>query len=140
MEKLPIIGALAKVMTFRTFEDEQGNFNSKIDIPKIDSENGTEIAANQEIEEYAESLIAQYEKDLEASGGEGHYSMESSYDIVSQNDRYVSIRINTTLVMASGTPVSMKVFTIDKNNRKYCEPYGSDRRKRRNAHEDQRKY
>lgn len=36
--------------------------------PKIDSENGTEIAANQEIEEYAESLIAQYEKDLEASG------------------------------------------------------------------------
>lgn len=113
MEKLPIIGALAKVMTFRTFEDEQGNFNSKIDIPKIDSENGTEIAANQEIKEYAESLIAQYEKDLEASGGEGHYSMESSYDIVSQNDRYVSIRINTTLVMASGTQY-VKVFTIDK--------------------------
>lgn len=113
MEKLPIIGALAKVMTFRTFEDEQGNFNSKIDIPKIDSENGTEIAANQEIEEYAESLIAQYEKDLESSGGEGHYSMESSYDIVSQNDRYVSIRINTTLVMASGTQY-VKVFTIDK--------------------------
>ena len=100
-------------MTFRTFEDEQGNFNSKIDIPKIDSENGTEIAANQEIEEYAESLIAQYEKDLESSGGEGHYSMESSYDIVSQNDRYVSIRINTTLVMASGTQY-VKVFTIDK--------------------------
>ena len=113
MEKLPIIGTLAKVMTFRTFEDEQGNFNSKIDIPKIDSENGTEIAANQEIEEYAESLIAQYEKDLESSGGEGHYSMESSYDIVSQNDRYVSIRINTTLVMASGTQY-VKVFTIDK--------------------------
>ena len=70
MEKLPIIGTLAKVMT-------------------------------------------QYEKDLESSGGEGHYSMESSYDIVSQNDRYVSIRINTTLVMASGTQY-VKVFTIDK--------------------------
>ena len=39
--------------------------------------------------------------------------MESSYDIVSQNDRYVSIRINTTLVMASGTQY-VKVFTIDK--------------------------
>lgn len=113
MEKLPVIGALAKVMTFRTFEDEKGNFNSRIDIPKIDSENGTEIAANQEIEEYAESLIAQYEEELKASGGEGHYSMESSYDIVSQNDRYVSIRINTTLVMASGAQY-VKVFTVDK--------------------------
>lgn len=34
MENLPIIGALAKVMTFRTFEESQGNFEGKVDIPR----------------------------------------------------------------------------------------------------------
>ena len=114
MEKVPFIGALAKVMTFRTFEDQEGNFSGKVDIPRIDSENGAEAAANKEIEEYAESLNAMYEADLKESNGEGNYSLESGYDVVFQNEKYVSIRINTTLVMASGTEF-VKVFTVDKN-------------------------
>ena len=113
MENLPIIGALARVMTFRTFEDSQGSFEGKVDIPRIDSENGSEIAANQALEQYADSLIAMYENDLKESEGQGNYALESSYDVVFQNEKYISIRINTTVIMASGTQY-VKVFTVNK--------------------------
>lgn len=113
MENLPIIGALARVMTFRTFEDSQGSFEGKVDIPRIDSENGSEIAANQALEQYADSLIAMYENDLKESEGQGNYALESSYDVVFQNEKYISIRINTTVIMASGTQF-VKVFTVNK--------------------------
>lgn len=113
MENLPIIGALAKVMTFRTFEESQGNFEGKVDIPRIDSENSSEIAANQDLEQYADSLIAMYENELKESEGQGNYALDSSYDVVFQNEKYVSIRINTTVIMASGTQY-VKVFTVNK--------------------------
>lgn len=113
MENLPIIGALARVMTFRTFEDSRGSFEGRVDIPQIDSENGSEIAANQDLEQYADSLIAMYEDNLKKSEGLGNYALESSYDVVFQNEKYLSIRINTTVIMASGTQY-VKVFTVDK--------------------------
>ena len=34
MEDIPVLGAIAKVVTFRTFEDEKGNYDAKIDVPK----------------------------------------------------------------------------------------------------------
>ena len=98
-------------MTFRTFEESQGNFEGKVDILRIDSENSSEIAANQDLEQYADSLIAMYENELKESEGQGNYALDSSYDVVFQNEKYVSIRINTTVIMASGTQY-VKVFTV----------------------------
>lgn len=117
MEKLPIIGTLAKIMTFRTFEDQQGNIVGKVEIPKIEEENGTEIAANKDLEEYANSLISAYEEEIRETNGEGKYELKSTYDVVFENEKYVSIRINTSVIMASGAEY-IKVFTIDKNTGK----------------------
>lgn len=110
MTNLPVIGAIAKVVTLRTYEDKTNHFEAKVDIPEIDS---APEAVNRSIEDYANELIAQYEKDLRASQGEGNYSLTSTYKVVTDTDRYLCLRIDTTLVMASGTEYT-KVFTIDK--------------------------
>ena len=68
---------------------------------------------NRSIEDYANELIAQYEKELRESQGEGSYSLTSTYKVVTDTDKYLCLRIDTTLVMASGTEYT-KVFTIDK--------------------------
>ena len=102
--------AIAKVVTLRTYEDKTNHFEAKVDIPEIDS---APEAVNRSIEDYANELIAQYEKDLRASQGEGNYSLTSTYKVVTDTDRYLCLRIDTTLVMASGTEYT-KVFTIDK--------------------------
>ena len=114
MEKLPVIGSIAKVVTFRTFEDQTKGFEAKIDVPQVTIDGDKENAVNKSIQEYADELIAQYESDLAASQGEGHYSMDSSYKVVTDSDKYLSIRIDTTLAMASGTQF-VKIFTVDKS-------------------------
>ena len=110
MTNLPVIGAIAKVVTLRTYEDKTNHFEAKVDIPEVDS---APEAVNRSIEDYANELIAQYEKDLRASQGEGNYSLTSTYKVVTDTNKYLCLRIDTTLVMAGGTEYT-KVFTIDK--------------------------
>ena len=115
MGRLPIIGAISRVVTFRTFENSSGDFEAKVEVPKIQGETGEDISANQEIEAYAEGLIRQYEEDLAAASGEGNYAMNSSYDVAYDGERYLCIRLRTTLVMAGATE-NVKVFTVDKES------------------------
>ena len=114
MEQIPVIGAIAKVVTFRTYEDHTNNFEAEIQDPKIETENSQAAdGLNKTIEEYAQSLIKQYEDDLKSSEGQGNYSLTSNYEVVTDSEQYLSLRINTTLAMGSGTQY-VKIFTIDK--------------------------
>lgn len=119
MENIPVIGTIAQVVTFRTYESQEGSFQANVEIPEISSpDKGSEtIAANRDIEAYANQLIEQYEAELKAGSGEGNYSLESAWDVVFENDKYVSIRIRTTQVMASGAE-SVKIFNVDKKTGK----------------------
>lgn len=114
MEKLPVIGSIAKVVTFRTFEDQTKNFEANIQVPQVTLDGTKEAAVNKSIEAYADELIARYEAELSASQGEGHYAMDSTYQVVTDSEKYLSIRIDTTLAMASGTQF-VKIFTVDKS-------------------------
>lgn len=114
MENIPVLGAIAKVVTFRTFEDSKENYEAKIDIPKVSIDEKDNLSVNKSIEEYAARLIEDYEKEVAGDlEGRGHYSVTSTYDVVTDNDVYLSLRINTTVVMASGAEY-VKIFTINK--------------------------
>ncbi len=112
MEKIPVVGAIAKVVTFTTYENRNGSMEAKVEIPQIQAD-GEQPEANKEIEEYANELIGTYEQEVRDSQGEGNYALDSSYDVVFENETYVSIRIRTTVVMASGTEY-VKVFNVNK--------------------------
>ncbi len=120
MEKIPLIGSIAKVVTFREFESSTNNMEANIKIPEISVENedgtvneeSTE-KINKSIEEYTDEIIAQYEKDVEAADGEGNMSVDLDYRVITDNDRLFSIRFDQLLVMASGTQL-VKIYHIDK--------------------------
>lgn len=112
MDGIPVIGSIARVVTIRNFSETTDNgVMADISVPQIDGN----VAANAEMDAYAKELIARYEKEVVAQLGqeEGHYALESSYEVVSDNDKYVSIRINTVETMASGAEF-VKIFTVDK--------------------------
>lgn len=113
MEQIPVIGAIAKVVNFRAYENHTNNFEAEIDVPKVEAENETVTALNRSIEEYAQTLIKQYEEELKANEGEGSYSLISTYDVVTDSDKYLSLRINTTEAVGSSAQY-VKIFTIDK--------------------------
>ena len=136
IERIPVIGTIAKVVTFRSYEDTTNHFEADIKVPQIEesvhetqneSQNEGKQGEKEEqelfqkslentnktIEEYAQSLIDMYESDLAASNGEGNYSLKSDYEIVRETDKYLVLRINTLLVMAGGAQ-SSRIFNIDK--------------------------
>lgn len=112
MDGIPVIGSIVRVVTIRNYNESTDNgMMADISVPQIDGN----VAANAEMDAYAKELIARYEKEVVAQLGqeEGHYALESSYEVVSDNDKYVSIRINTVETMASGAEF-VKIFTVDK--------------------------
>lgn len=109
MVDLPVIGRIADVMTFGKYTNEKNNMMADLDIPKVEGN----VPANAEMESYIKDLIAQYEAKLEKTKGEGHYAMQSSYEVVADSKEYLSIRINTVIIEASGAQY-VKIFTINK--------------------------
>ncbi len=112
MGKLPIIGPIAQVVTFRTYESQEGGFEAEIKVPEIVADQGSETA-NKAIGDYADELIAQYEADLKASEGAGYESVTSTWDVPFESENMLSIRIYTELIMASAEQ-RIKIFNIDK--------------------------
>lgn len=109
MVGLPVIGRITNVMTFGRYTNEKNNMMADLDIPSIEGN----VPANAEMEAYIKDLIAQYEAQVQRTKGEGHYAMQSSYEVVTDNKAYLSIRINTEIIEASGAQY-VKIFTIDK--------------------------
>lgn len=113
MEQIPVLGAITKVVTFRTYEDDQGNVSAHIDVPQVVG--GDEV--NAAIQQYTDTIIAQYEQDTEVTGKNGHYSLDLNYEVVTDNDAIFALRFDQTLVMASGNE-SVKIYNVDKSTGK----------------------
>lgn len=113
MEQVPVLGAITKVVTFRTYEDERGNVSAHVDVPQI--EGGDEVrAVNDAIEAYTDTIIARYEADAAIMGDEGHYDLNVSHTVVTDNERLFAIRFDETLVMNSGNE-SVMIYNVDKS-------------------------
>lgn len=120
MSKIPVIGAIAEVVTFRTYESSENNMEANIKIPEVSVKNEdgtvneeTTQKLNKSIEEYTNEIIAQYEADVAAADGEGHLDVELDYSVITDNERLFSIRFDQLLIMASGTQM-VKIYHIDK--------------------------
>ncbi len=120
MEKIPVLGMIAKVVTFREYEDSTNQMEANIKVPElsIENEDGTvneesTEKINKTIEEYTNEIIARYEADVEASGGEGYQEVDLDYSVITDSDRLFSIRFDQLIVMASGTQ-SVKIYHVDK--------------------------
>ena len=126
MMKIPVIGAIAEVVTFREYKNttENENMSADVKVPEISvtNEDGTvnqetTDQINKTIEDYTNEIIAQYEADVEASGGEGHQLVDLDYEVITDSDRLFSIRFNKLQIMASGAE-SVEIYHIDKQTGK----------------------
>lgn len=115
LQGIPVIGPISKVVTLRSYQDHQGNFEASAEIPHIEGSGNALDQVNAQMEAYIQSLITEYETELKEQGGDGNYSLHSEYEIVSDSEKYLSVRINTTQTIASGAQF-VKIFTIDKQS------------------------
>lgn len=117
MLKVPIVGSLVEVITFREYTFDEDTFNANIKVPAISGlenkklENSLNEKYLQENEKLYEEFIADIE-DLKQNGG-GHLGVDSGYIVKTDTDKILSIgRYVVNIVASSSTTI--KYDTIDK--------------------------
>lgn len=98
---LPLVGSLFQAVTFRTYQADNGDDRASISVPQIlgqeDSQGAQEI--NQTIRQYTDRLIAEFERE---SNADGYFNLEVTWEVVTNTDRWFTLRVNSDRIMASG--------------------------------------
>ena len=119
LSKVPVVGSIVKVLTFREYAVNEGTFNADIKVPAIQgTENKTlENSLNEKYLEEGKNLYEQFNTDMEElkKNGGGHLGIDSGYEVKTDTDRILSIGRYTVNTVASSS-TTMKYDTIDKKN------------------------
>ncbi len=119
LAKVPVVGSIAKILTFREYHVNEDGYNANIKVPAIEGLDN-ETLKNSLNEKYLEENKKLYEQfvvdmeDLKKNGG-GHLGVDSGYLVKTDTDRIFSIaRYEVNTVGSSST--TMEYDTIDKKN------------------------
>lgn len=115
MQNLPIVGKLFRIVTIREYNYDDGNNSINAKVAKVDAEGdkNNESAVNKlndDIEEYTDKIIKQFEKDMATSG---YSSLDMNYKKVTDTDQWFTIVFNITETRASGYEFH-RYYNIDK--------------------------
>ncbi|MGI5963521.1 MAG: RsiV family protein [Lawsonibacter sp.] len=115
MEQVPVLGAITRVFTFRTYEYQGDKTSAHIEVPQVE---GGSQELNEAIVAYTDTIIQQYQQDagLYQGAPEGetdHYLLDLTYTVVTDNDTLFALRFDQTEITASGVE-SAKVYNVDK--------------------------
>ena len=119
MSKIPVIGSVVKVLTFKEYVYNDGNHNADIKVPSIDGLENKDLQNSLNEKYLAENkkLYEEFEATMEEmkETGDGHLGVDSGYEVKTDTDKILSVgRYVVNMVGSSST--TMKYDTIDKEN------------------------
>ena len=131
---LPVIGAAARILIFRSYERDEGDWKISVEIPSVEmiakDTNGLDSALNQEIydlcSQYADEAVErarEYKKAFMETGGteeewEAHdINIHVGYEIKAQTEAYLSFAVQGTENWSSAYSET-KYYNIDLKDNK----------------------
>lgn len=125
LSEIPGMQTVVKILTGNKYRFDKKNYHAKIDVPEVTELENEELQEkiNIEVKQMAENLIANFKKDAEAmenSGLGGHLSIESGYEILTDNDDVFAFDVWVVNVVGSSS-TSHKFYNIDKKNKRLIE-------------------
>lgn len=129
MQEVPVLGSIAQLLTFRTYEDSQYGIDAMIQIPQLDAlESPARENLQAAVDAYAQSLIDIHEESVELAQqalaenpevfGESmtaHQDLQCEAKVVAETDDMFCLDMNATLTMAGATQYQ-KHFVLDKRS------------------------
>ena len=114
LEKIPFIGEIVRVVTVRNYYYSDEMHEMDIKVPKIENENKDAFAPiNSEIQELTDTLLKEFNKDLEQIGNDGHSSLYIDYNVVMNTDTWFTLKIQIVRATGSGS-TPYKYYHLDK--------------------------
>lgn len=130
-EKLPVLSTIVKVVVWRDYQVEEDRYEADISVPQVtvEPEDGAEPAVkeqlqqsadqiNASVEEMTDRIIAEFEMELaEDTDRQGADSIHVGHEVVTDNDRYFSMKVWVAEAMGSGW-IQEHYYTIDRSTGK----------------------
>lgn len=130
-EKIPVLSTIVKVVVWRDYQKEEGRYEANVSVPqvKVEPEDGADPAIkeqlqqsadqiNASVEELTNQIIAEFEENLEADQElYGADSIHVGHEVVTDNDRYFSLKVWVVEAMGSGYEQD-HYYTIDRSTGK----------------------
>ena len=130
-EKLPVLSTIVKVVVWRDYHVEEGRYEADVSVPKVtvEPEDGADEAVkeqlkqsadqiNASVKEMTDQIIAEFEAGLENDPEMyGADSIHVGHEVVTDNNRYFSMKVWVLEVMGSGYEQD-HYYTIDRSTGK----------------------
>lgn len=116
LSKVPVIGSIVRVLTFREYAVNQGMHNADIKVPAIQGlkNKALQNSLNQKYLEEGKKLYEDFTAETKMDA-DGHLGVDSGYVVKTDTDRLLSVgRYYVNTVGSSST--TFKYDTIDKKN------------------------
>ena len=113
LEKIPVIGDIVRVVTIRNYYYSDGNHEMDIDVPKVEGDDSAADYINKDVSALTSALVNQFYKDLELSNNSGYGSVNVDYEVVSNTQRWFTLKLHVTEIAASSNSYYV-FYHIDK--------------------------
>ena len=135
MEQVPVLGALAKVLTIRSYEVQQDDLAVSVEIPSVETIAADTAGATGQVNEdiygfceayarEAQQRAEEYKEAFLATGGtqeewvEHDIRIQVSYDILTQTEDYLSLAVSGTESWTSAYSET-RYYTLDMHTGKW---------------------
>ena len=121
LSEVPVLGSIVRVLTFKTFELKDNNFDAQLKTPAIEGlDSNLEAMLNEKYLDENQKLYDDFMKEIDelkkADMDEAHMGIASGYEVKTDTDKLLVIGryvVNT----AGSSSTTIKYDTIDKQNK-----------------------
>ncbi len=116
MSNAPVIGNLAKAVTFREYHYDDGDrYQADVEVPKLVTEDGSTSEdmdhINLDMDAITEEAIADFKESSQM--GEGYEQLDIKHETVTDNDKYLTLKLMVYVGAGSGSETDY-YYTVSK--------------------------
>ena len=116
MAKTPVIGTIAKAVTFREYQYDSDRYQADVKVPQVVTEDGSETAdiknINLDIDEITQEAIAEFKESSQME--EGYEDLVINHETVTDNEDYLTLKLVVYIGAGSGSETDY-FYTVSKH-------------------------
>lgn len=115
LEQVPVLGGLVRVITLRNYFYDDGHSTADVSVPQVTGAGTAGEDVNEAVQANIQTLLDQFYEDADLlSQTGGHQNLSVSYDVVTDNDHWFTLRVSALLIQGSGNQI-LRYYHIDKD-------------------------
>ena len=113
MEQIPVLGSLVQVVTLRNYLYHDGHSSADVSIPHVLEGGQAGDSVNEVVQADIDQLLDQFQQDAEVLAQGGYQSLDVSYEVTADTDRWFTLRVSALQTQASGHQI-LRYYHIDR--------------------------